>query len=240
MSIELAIALILGFVMIYISLINIYSILFRLTGLTKIKAKFQAISLLTNSGYTTSESEIITTNHMRRNIAIASMLTGYIFSVIIVSLVLNLINAVSTNSSKISFMFVFIAFGIFIFILILFRIPFIKRPFERMIENIGRKLMNKNDKINIITLLDSYATGDAIVQITLNYVPKFLQNKPLSEVQIRENYNINMLILNVNGLTKEITKNTILKDGDIIIVFGPLQTIKKLFQGNDIKKLKEQ
>ena len=237
MSIELAIALILGFVMIYIFLINVYSILFRLTGLTKIKARFQAISLLTNSGYTTSESEIVTTNHMRRNIAIASMLTGYIFSVVIVSLVLNLINAVSSHNNQIRYMFVFIAFGVFIVILILFKIPFIKKPFEKLIESIGRKLMNKHGKVNVMTLLDSYGS-DAIAQINLNYVPILLQDKPLSEIQLRENYNINILMLKVNGVAKDLTKNTILQDGDVIIVFGPLQSIKKLFQGNEVKKAK--
>ncbi len=240
MSIELAIALILAFIMIYIFLINVYSILFRLTGLTKIKARFQAISLLTNSGYTTSESEIITTNHMRRNIAIASMLTGYIFSVVIVSLVLNLINAVSSNSHQIRYVFIFIAFGIFIVILILFKIPFIKRPFERLIERIGLKIINKDGKMNIMTLLDSYGS-EAIVQITLNYVPKVLKDKPLIDLKLRDDYNINMLMLKVNGVAKEITKNTVLNDGDIIIVFGPLQSIKRLFIGwEQIKRGKEE
>ena len=40
-------------------LIQVFSVLFRISGLTKVKAKFQVISLLTNSGFTTSESEIV-------------------------------------------------------------------------------------------------------------------------------------------------------------------------------------
>ena len=33
--------------------------MFRLTGMSEDKARFQVISLLTNSGFTTSESELI-------------------------------------------------------------------------------------------------------------------------------------------------------------------------------------
>lgn len=80
MNIELALTLILGFVIIYVLLIRFYSTLLRLTGLTDSKAKFQAISLITNSGFTTNEAEIITTNKARRRIASAAMITGHIFS----------------------------------------------------------------------------------------------------------------------------------------------------------------
>jgi len=232
MSVELAIALILAFIMIYIFLINIYSILFRITGLTKVKARFQAISLLTNSGYTTSESEIVTTNHLRRNIAIASMMTGYIFSVVIVSLVLNLINAVSINTSKISYSYIFIAFGVFVFVILLFKIPFIRRPFEKLIELFGKSLLGKHKKTNIITLLDSYGR-EAIAQVTLNYVPIIMKDKQLSDINIRDEYNLNILMIKTSEGTENITKMTVLKENDIVIVFGPLQNIKKLFLGKE-------
>ena len=232
MSVEMAIALILAFIMIYILLINIYSILFRITGLTKVKARFQAISLLTNSGYTTSESEIITTNHLRRNIAITTMMTGYIFSVVIVSLVLNLINAVSSNNTKISYTFIFIVFAIFLFLIILFKIPFIQRPFEKLIEFFGKMLMKKHKNANIMTLLDSYGR-DAIAQVTLNYVPAILKDKQLSEINLRDEYNLNLLMLKTNGVTKDIKRSTVLQENDVVIVFGSQQNIKRLFLGDE-------
>ena len=45
-------------VIIYYVLIKFYTVLFRITGLPEEKAGFQAVSLLTNAGYTTGESEI--------------------------------------------------------------------------------------------------------------------------------------------------------------------------------------
>ena len=50
-------------IVLYIYTIEVFTILFRITGLTKEKAKFQVISLITCSGYTTSEAEIVTTNN---------------------------------------------------------------------------------------------------------------------------------------------------------------------------------
>ena len=81
MTIELAIILVLAFILIYVFMIKIYSILFRLTGLTKNKSSFQAISLLTNTGFTTNEAEVIATSATRRKIANSAMISGHIFSV---------------------------------------------------------------------------------------------------------------------------------------------------------------
>ena len=231
MSIELAIVLILAFVMIYMFLINVYSILFRLTGLTKIKSRFQAISLLTNSGFTTSEAEIITTNATRRKIAIASMLTGYIFSVVIVSLIFNLINSFSTGL-KTNYITVVVAFAVFVFLIVFFKLPFIKKPIEKIIVALAKKIMAKNSADNLITLLDVYGK-DAIAEITLTYLPEAFKDKQLCEINTRDTYNINFLVLKRNDIPQIITKETMLKPNDTVIVFGPLQNIKILFLINN-------
>ena len=81
--------------------------LFRITGLTKEKASFQAISLLTNCGFTTGESEVITSDRLRRRIAIAAMISGYSFSVVIVSLLINVFMKVSTQSQEDNYKWIF-------------------------------------------------------------------------------------------------------------------------------------
>ena len=232
MSISLAITLILGFILVYIFLVEIYSILFRITGLTTIKARFQAISLLTNSGYTTSESEIITTNKLRRNIAIASMVTGYSFSVIIVSLVFNLITRLSAQSWQENYETILIILAAFAGVLIFFKLPFIKKPVEKGIEKIARKIMKKGIKENVITLLDIY-DKDVIAEVAINKVPQIIQNKKLMEINVRDLYNINILMLKKNGVAEVVTKETILQENDDIVVFGPLQSIRKLFMGKE-------
>ncbi|MBQ8468927.1 MAG: TrkA C-terminal domain-containing protein [Clostridia bacterium] len=233
MSIGIAFSLILGFILIYVSFIEIYSILFRITGLTKIKSRFQAISLLTNSGYTTSESEVVTTNKLRRNIAIASMLTGYVFSVIIVSLTFNLIATINIKDLQENYLTIIIIFSIFALLLILFKLPFVKKPFEKLIEFLARKIMKKDIAENIITLLDIYE-NDTIAEITINNVPPMMIDKKLSEINMRD-FSINLLLLKRDGQTQTATKETIIQKGDIIIVFGPLKKIKKLFISKERK-----
>ena len=68
--------LIMVFIIIYYMLIQVFSVLFRISGLTKVKAKFQVISLLTNSGFTTSESEIVVTDKLRRKLWIGKFRAG--------------------------------------------------------------------------------------------------------------------------------------------------------------------
>ena len=77
------------FIIIYIVISDIITIFFRLTGLTEEKARFQVVSLLTNSGYTTRESEAIVSSKIRRRLARATMLFGYAFTVTIVSTAVN-------------------------------------------------------------------------------------------------------------------------------------------------------
>ena len=77
------------FIIIYILISDIITIFFRLTGLTEEKARFQVISLLTNSGFTTRESESVVSSKVRRRLARATMLFGYAFTVTIVSTTVN-------------------------------------------------------------------------------------------------------------------------------------------------------
>ena len=166
------------------------------------------------------------------------MITGYIFSVVIVSLIFNLINTLSVNNFKVSYQTVLIVFAVFIGVLILFKLPFIRKPFERAIENLARKIMRKNAKDNIITLLDVY-DKDVMVEVSLNIVPENLKDKKLSEINSRDVYHINFLILKRKGTVETVNAETSFEKDDTVVVFGPLQAIKKVFLVNE-KSSKEE
>ena len=91
MSIWLAISLIFAVAAIYMFMIEIFSVAFKLTGLATNKLKFQVASLFTGAGFTTAESELITNNDRRRRIAVTCMYTGHIFSVVIMGLIINVL-----------------------------------------------------------------------------------------------------------------------------------------------------
>ena len=228
MKLEIAVILIMGFVMIYLFLIQVFTILFRITGLTNQKAKFQAICLLTCCGFTTSESEIITSDKARRKIAIFAMITGYAFSVIIVSLIFNLLVSLNQTQTSSTFKVILIASAIFVGLIIFFQLPFIKKIFERIIAKIALNIMRRNNFENRITLLDAYGK-DAICEIMINNMPDILEDTPLFEARLRDTYKINILMIKRRNKMIDITKDTILQNRDIIVVFGLHQSIKDLF-----------
>ena len=91
MTLSVSISLFFAVAVLYILIIDVFTILFRMSGMTEEKAKFQVISLLTNSGYTTKESELVVDKLVRRRLARTIMLFGYIFSVTIITAFVNVV-----------------------------------------------------------------------------------------------------------------------------------------------------
>ena len=83
MDIYLALLLFFFFFFLYWVITELFTFIFRLTGLPVEKARFQVISLLTGTGFTTRESEIILSSRLRRRLARITMLFVYVFNVLI-------------------------------------------------------------------------------------------------------------------------------------------------------------
>ena len=235
MGLIASVILILAFIVIYVIVIQIYSVLFRITGLTKEKASFQAISLLTNSGFTTSESEIIVSDRVRRRIAIAAMINGYAFSVIIVSLIINVILSLKEDIQDQTLYVMLYAFGIFILLIIITQIPFLKRLLEKFIQFLAVKVLKRNNNENIIIMLDNYGR-DSMAEVCLNRVPEAMVDIPLFEMKIKEKNHLNILMIKRNGKVIDVTKDTVFKKGDRLVVFGSTASIINAFN----KKKREQ
>jgi hypothetical protein len=62
--------------------IEISIISLKITGLSRVKARFQVISLLTSTGFTTRESELITQHPIRRKIAERIMIFKYFAGIV--------------------------------------------------------------------------------------------------------------------------------------------------------------
>lgn len=216
-------------IVIYIYIIELFTILFRITGLTKEKAKFQVISLVTCAGFTTSEAEIITLNKRRRHLAIICMITGTIFNVLIISIIINLISNISKSGISVDqIKWISIILVSAIALIILFKIPVIAHALEKITEKFLRKVVYHSKNDNVLTILDSY-DSDAIIEIYLNNVPEVINNKTLAESDLKNKYDINLLMLKRGNRTITISRNTVIQKNDKIIVFGNKQTIKDLF-----------
>ena len=89
MNIYMALSLFSLIILLYWVITELFTILFRFTGLPDERARFQVISLLTGCGFTTKESELILSNRRRRRLARITMLFGYVFNITIVSALVN-------------------------------------------------------------------------------------------------------------------------------------------------------
>lgn len=228
MSFELSIILIMALIILYIMLFNFFSVLFVISGIPKKRAKFQAISLFTNCGFTTSESEIITNNKSTRRIALACMITGNLFSVLIVSLIVNVLTTLSNRNEEETYLSIFIAFSIFILILLIFNIPFVKRAVEKLFSIMADNLVNHKNKDNRITVLD-YFGNNSVVEIKIKSMPDCLKNKTIHESGLKKDYDINILSIKRNNRTINITRNTLIQTNDTILMFGNFELIKDIF-----------
>ena len=91
MGILNAVLLFIVIVLVYWIICEIFTVLFRFTGLPYEKARFQVLSLLTGTGFTTRESEGLVSIRQRRKLAQVTMLFGYVFNITIISLHMNIV-----------------------------------------------------------------------------------------------------------------------------------------------------
>ena len=236
MNIWLAISLILAVVSIYMLLIETYSVAFKLTGLATNKIKFQVASLFTGSGFTTNESELIANDNRRRKIAVACMYTGHIFSVVIMGLVINMFFSItfSVNSGSIKgnftdwyFIVFYVASAIFLLVLVL-KIPPINKRFQRFLERIAINASKKNRNTNIITVVDYYGKN-AVAEVALNCLPAFANDVTLSQMNLTQKYVINILSIKRGKRIIEVSKDTMLRKGDTLVIYGLINDIKEAF-----------
>ena len=217
------------FIIVYIVISDIITIFFRLTGMTEEKARFQVISLLTNSGFTTRESEAVVSSRIRRRLARATMLFGYAFTVTIVSTTVNFF--MTLGKSELDGVMLWIPILLLILLLFHFmrRSVYFKTRFDNWIEIIGNRLMFGRDS-NPIVLLEDY--GDMVVaHIFLQKVPEILRDIPLRDSDIMSRHNIMvMMVKNRSGEARQATADTVLTPDDIIMVLGRRKDIQEVFE----------
>ncbi|WP_206459137.1 cation:proton antiporter regulatory subunit [Anaerovorax sp. IOR16] len=217
------------FILVYVMIAEIFTVLFRLTGLTEEKAKFQVISMLTNSGYTTQESEVIATSKIRRKLAQITMVFGYAFTVTIVSSVVNIFLALKkTQIQHVIWIIGILCF--FVIILYIFqKSHWLKKSFDKRIERIGNRIMF-GKRSNPVVILDNYE-GVVMAEVYLTNIPKFLESAMLKETDLKQRYNVIILLIKRDeGLIEKINGEIRLKKNDTLVVFGERKNIRAVFE----------
>ena len=236
MNIWLAVSLVLVIVTIYMLAIEIFSVALKLTGMATEKIKFQVASLFTGTGYTTAESELIAKDEKRRRIARVCIYTGHIFSVAFMGLVINVVISLSMTMANVyehphftEWYFIVLYVTLFFFLLVLFlKIPQINRRFQKLLENIAIKTSRNNKKTNLVNVLDLQGKH-AITEVVLNIIPDYANEVPLSEMGLTKKFSINVLSIRRDNRIIEVSKDTMFRKGDILVVYGLINDIKEAF-----------
>jgi len=230
MNIYLALTLFSLIILIYWVISELFTMLFRFTGVPDEKARFQVISLLTGCGYTTHESELFLSSKSRRRLARVIMLFGYVFNVTIISALVNVFFSLKISEVVSDIVSMIIPLSAAVVIVLFIRIPKVRTWGERLLEKlVGRIVRRENE--NTVLLLD-YIGNDSIAQVTLNKVPAPYVDKPLSESGIKKEYNILVMLVD-RGKAEPATASTVFQTGDKLTVFGDYHMICKVFEARE-------
>lgn len=194
------------------------------TGLNKEVARFQAISLLTGTGFTTSEAELVIRHPVRRKVAEVLIIFGHISFALIIAIFFNLL------SQEFTYDHLFYGIVLLTSIFLLFRL----RWFQNIIIRSMRVSLNKHATIEDIFHLTE---RDIVTQIKLCEKHKPLFND-LEQLDLANKYDIHILTIErlktdglepQNGFIKHPTGSTRLQNGDKLLIYGKKEKIEEVF-----------
>ena len=231
MNIYLAFSLFSVMILVYWVIEELFAMLFRFSGLSDEKARFQVISLLTGCGFTTHESELLLTSRSRRRLARITMLFGYVFNITIVSMLINVFFSIKLTDFSNLFS-ILIPLLAAVIIIVFMRVPKVRAWGDRMIERLAGKLTHQKTA-NTVLLLD-YLGDDSIAQVTLAEVPEQFRETPLAKTGLRAEHNLMVMLIEKPG-KKAVPAGakTIMEAGDKLTVFGDYKTISAVFHAKE-------
>ncbi|SHJ72256.1 TrkA-C domain-containing protein [Clostridium cavendishii DSM 21758] len=209
-------------IMIFLIIIEVITVLFKLTGLTEEKARFQVISLLTGVGFTTKESELITQHDTRRHLAQAVMLLGYVGLVTGISFFVDFIK------SSISFENVIVVVICVILLFLIFKNKAFISWFDDIVEDLIVKKRKGFKSSNKLYKLVTRAKGYGIFNVFID------ESSPLIGVRLRDS-NLKphkIIILNIdkgNDFIGFANSQYIIESGDNILLYGKISEIARVF-----------
>lgn len=213
-------------VFIYQIIIEVFSAIFSIEGIQIDKAKFQIISIITGTGFTTHESELMLVTKRRRKLTQIMILFSYIFNISIVTTIVNVfISSGDTNIWEVE-MGIALTIMNFILLLILNKASKVRNAFDNFVKKIAIKVRKK--RANPISIYDYY--GDKIIaEVTLVKINQKISNANI--VNLKEKYNVDLLAIRRGENTiSDISKINMIQENDILLVFGEPKRIKNLFK----------
>ena len=233
MNVYMALFLFSLIILIYWVITELFTILFRFTGLPDERARFQVISLLTGCGYTTRESEMFLSNRRRRRLARITMLFGYVFNITIVSAFVNVFLSLKMSQVEHITVGILIPLAVIAIIFVFMRVPIVRAWGEGLLQKVADRLVGQTEKFNTVMLMD-YIGSETIALVTLHHIPEEYQGVPLSQTGLKTNTGILVMLVESPGKKAvPVNADTVFSIGDKLTVFGNYSVICKAFHARE-------
>jgi len=199
-------------------IVEVATVMFKLTGLDRNTAQFQAISIISANGYTTAESELITGHPVRRKIAMGLMISGPIALASIISIIVSILDVGIGD-----FRDILLFSGFLLLVFVLLRNPSFITFFEIYLE----KNLEKSSTFCQIGADELLKWGEYTVsEVTLTSPQAPLANRTLKETRLQD-CGIMVLSVRRSGQTKHVPRgDEILLPGDTLLLYGRAGQIK--------------
>ena len=233
MNLYVALSLFSVIILIYLVITELFTILFRFTGLPDERARFQVISLLTGCGYTTRESETILSNRRRRRLARITMLFGYVFNITIVSALVNVFLSLKLTQIGHYYLGLLIPLAVIVLIFVFLRVPAVHAWGDGLLEKLVDRMIGRTASFNTVQALD-FIGSETIALVTLNHIPAEHLGVPLAKLGLKADTGILVMLVERPGEKPTAAgAATVFAPGDKITVFGNYAIICKTFHARE-------
>jgi hypothetical protein len=203
-------------------IMEVATVLLVITGLDRETARFQAISLLTSSGYTTSEAELVVRHPVRRKIALFLMLSGTIALALIISVLVRVLGRDLSGPQSI-----FYLVSVLLMVFFLFRNKYILSFLDKHLE---KRLMKQSYlKTRTVEELLKVDENFSIAEVHLTNHRSPWVHRTLGETRLRD---MGVMVLSIrrrNGTVIRAPRGTdLLQPDDILLVYGRPRYIGEL------------
>ncbi|WP_080848456.1 cation:proton antiporter regulatory subunit [Cytobacillus gottheilii] len=202
--------------LIVLMVIEISTLLFSYTGLKKQISRFQVISMMTGTGFTTKESELIIDHPIRRRICGFLILFGAFSLAVIISAISNLL-ADDFYTSRVA-----IVAALLVLFLFIIKMPKVKKSaMQKFNTELEEKYELKDMPMKDVFLIDG---NHSLAEMTIKDSSVY-QDKPLSD--FLQKYDLTVLFIKRG---EEIIRNDLtnvhLNEGDLLYLYGDEQAIE--------------
>lgn len=212
------------FILIYIGIIllviELCTNLVELTGLEKPVARFQVISMLTNTGFTTGESELIITHPIRRRLGAFLILFGAFSLAVIISAISGILQK-NFHIQEIG-----IIAGILLLLLITLKLPFTQKKLKKKLH----EEMEKSYKLEELPIKDVLLQNDEddFMEIHVHEESGLIGKSIKDVIKAEEDINV-LFIMRGEVMIRHDRHKEEIREGDILYLYGDKECLQRKF-----------